>query len=160
MERSIGRITDNREFRYEEGILGIRNRYTAGVAGQRWLEILKKEGKIMGSRCSSCNTVYVPARLFCERCFKRIPDDAWEDVGRRGRLYSFTTVHRDLDERVLDEPVVVGLVEMASSNGARLLHYIKADPKDLKIGMEMEAEIKPPSQRKGSILDIEGFRPV
>ena len=160
MERNIKRLTDNRELRYEEGDLGIWNRYTAGVAGQRWLEALKNEGKIMGSRCPKCNTLYVPARLFCERCFARIPDEAWEEVGTRAKLYSYTVVHRGPDEKPLQKPLVLGLLEFGDSDGARMLHLVNADPKTLKMGMVMEAELKPPTEREGSILDIKWFRPT
>ncbi len=40
------------------------------------------------------------------------------------------------------------------------MHRIDADPDDLFIGMPMQAVLEPLAEREGSILDIEGFKPV
>ena len=52
---------------------------------------------------------------------------------------------------------MVGFVSMGDGG---LVHRIDADPDELFIGMPMKALLKPKSKREGSILDIEGFRPV
>ena len=41
-----------------------------------------------------------------------------------------------------------------------LVHHIDADPDSLYIGMPIQAVLKPKAEREGSILDIEGFKPV
>jgi len=156
MEKNISRLSDNRELFYEEGILGITNRYTVGIAGERFLRHLKDEGKLYGSRCGKCNSLYVPARMFCEKCFQEISDDAWEEVGLKGKLYSFTIMHRDIDGRPLDKPVVVGIIEFGSPT-ARLVHFLE-NAENIKCGDEFEAVLKPKDERRGSILDIEYFR--
>ncbi|MCX7704038.1 MAG: Zn-ribbon domain-containing OB-fold protein [Planctomycetota bacterium] len=160
MERNISRLASNRDNRYEEGILGIWNRYTVGIAGERFLRHIKDEGKIYGSRCPKCKALYLPARMFCEMCFTEIPDENWEEVGLSGKLYSFSVVYRDINEKLLDKPVVVGIVEFGSPT-ARLVHFLgEVEPNKLKIGAKFEAVLKDRSERKGSILDIKYFRPV
>jgi uncharacterized OB-fold protein len=41
-----------------------------------------------------------------------------------------------------------------------LLHKVLADPKKLKAGMKVKAQLKPAGKRRGSITDIEGFVPL
>jgi uncharacterized OB-fold protein len=42
-----------------------------------------------------------------------------------------------------------------------LLHWLgDVDPADARIGMRVEAVLKPQSQRTGSVLDIVHFRPA
>jgi uncharacterized OB-fold protein len=160
MEKNISRLASNREYRYEEGILGIWNRYTAGIAGERFLRHIKDDGRIYGSVCPKCKALYVPARMFCELCFTQIPDDNWKDVGLKAKLYSFTVMHRDIDEKLLDAPVAVGILDFGKPT-ARLIHYLgEVDPKKLRIGTQFEAVLKDKEERKGSILDIRYFRPV
>jgi uncharacterized OB-fold protein len=82
----------------------------------------------------------VPARAFCERCFSELKDQV--KVKPMGTLASFTFSTVDHDGNALPEPLALALVRL---QGATTLARVKA-------------VLKPKAKRKGSILDIEGFK--
>ncbi len=145
------------ETRAWPGQLPYEYRYTAGVAGERFLTELRDNGRIMGARCPKCNLTYVPARLYCERCLSALED--WRDVGREGYVYSYTVVHVDMEGAPLPRPQVIALVEFEGTHGG-IVHYLDAQPELAFIGMPVQAVLKPQARRTGSILDIRHFRPV
>lgn len=52
------------------------------------------------------------------------------------------------------------MIKVNSTNGG-LVHKIgEANPKDVKIGMQVEAVFKPKEEREGSINDIKYFKPA
>jgi uncharacterized OB-fold protein len=64
--------------------------YFAGEAASRFFAALKNSQQIMGATCPSCKRVLVPARSFCDACFKRTTD--WVPVGPEGTLETFTII--------------------------------------------------------------------
>ncbi len=141
-----------------QGEIPITSRYTAGIAGERFFRAIKEEGKILGTRCPACDLVYVPATIFCERCFAAL--DEWVEVSSRGYVFTFTILTRDLDDQPLEEPQVLAYVKLDGCDGG-LVHYLgEIDLEDLYIGLEVEAVFKEAAEREGSILDIRYFRPV
>lgn len=152
----LERIGDPALARRWEGDLPVAHRYTPGVAGEAFLTALRDRGAILGSRCEACAFTYVPARLFCERCFAELAADV--ELGPGGTLRSFTIAYVGVDEVALDEPVTYGLVQLDGAD-ALLLHRVLDPGEDpLEIGDRVEAVVKPDAVRTGSILDIEGFR--
>jgi len=138
------------------GDLPVTSRYTAGLAGERFFRALKDEGAILGTYCDHCDFTYVPGRVFCERCMAEL--DEWLDVGLIGEVHTFTLMFEDVDGVHRDEPTIVAFVEMADGG---IVHYIdEIAPEDVFIGMVVEAVLKPPEEREGSILDITHFRPA
>ena len=137
------------------GELPVTNRYTYGLAGEKFFRALKDDGKIMGAECPACGIAYVPARAFCERCLSELTE--WTDAGLVGELHTFTFLFVDYEGRPLDEPELVGFVSFGDGG---IVHKLEADPDALEIGMMMEAVLKPKAKRTGSILDIEYFKPV
>lgn len=137
------------------GNLPVANRYTFGLAGEKFFRALKDEGKIMGATCPRCGITYAPARVFCERCLDELTD--WNDLGLTGELLTFTLLCVDYDGNPLDEPELVGFVKFGDGG---IVHKLEAEPDELEIGMKMEAVLKAKSKRVGSILDIEYFKPV
>lgn len=137
------------------GNLPVTSRYTYGLAGERFFRALKDDGVIMGSHCPECNHTYVPATAFCERCLGELTE--WVDVGLTGELHTYTVLYVGYDGAPLEKPAAVGLVAFGDGG---LVHRIHADPDELYIGMPMKAVLKPKARREGSILDIEGFKPV
>jgi uncharacterized OB-fold protein len=152
----LERIARPDEVRRWEGDIPVRHRYTPGVAGDAFFAALRDRGVLLGSRCEACSYTYVPARLFCERCFAELAADA--EVGPGGSLVSFTIAFHGLEGEELAEPVTYGLVRLDGAD-AVLLHRV-LDPGDepLEIGERVEVVLAP--QRTGTIADIEGFRPV
>jgi hypothetical protein len=134
----------------------IRSRYTFGVAGERFFRALKDEGRILGTRCPRCDLVYVPGRMFCERCMGKLEE--WRDVGTRGEVYTFTLLYEDIDGRPTEEPEIVAFVKIEDGGLVHRLGEVQAD--EIAIGMPVEAVLKPAKERIGSIQDIAYFRPV
>jgi len=140
------------------GDLPITSRYTAGIAGERFFREIKDNARFVGTHCQNCDLVYVPAAMFCERCFAELDD--WVEVLNRGAVFTYTVLYRDLEGRPLDEPALLAYVKLAGSDGG-LVHYLgDVEPEEVYIGLEVEAVFKEADQREGSILDIRYFRPV
>ncbi|GAF83588.1 unnamed protein product [marine sediment metagenome] len=140
------------------GDIPITSRYTAGIAGERFFREIKDNARILGTRCEACDLIYVPATMFCERCFAEL--DEWVEVKSRGEVFTYTVLYRDLDGKRLARPAILAYVKLEGSDGG-LVHYLgETDPEAVHIGLEVEAVFKDAVGREGSILDIKYFRPV
>lgn len=140
------------------GEIPISSRYTAGIAGERFFREIKDHGRILGTRCEACALTYVPATMFCERCFAEL--GVWVEVPARGKVFTFTELHRNLDDNPLEPPTILAYVKLEGANGG-LVHYIgETEENTIYIGMEVEAVFKDADEREGSILDVKYFRPV
>lgn len=138
------------------GSIPLESFYTAGLGGQIFLEALKERGELVGTRCKFCKQVYVPARVFCERCFAELSEQV--KVKAEGTLASFTFSFYDRNAARVAEPVVLGLVKLDGATTVLLHRLLKVtDPARVRIGARVKAVIKPKAERTGSILDIEGF---
>lgn len=133
----------------------VTSRYTAGLAGERFLRAIKDEGRILGSHCPACGITYVPGREFCERCLAELGE--WVDVGTRGEVYTFTLLYENLDGSHREDPELVAFIRFGDGG---LVHRLdEVAPEAVEIGMPVEAVFKPKAERQGSILDIQYFRP-
>jgi len=139
------------------GEIPLQSYYTTGPSGQIFFQALKRHGKLIGTRCTPCAQVYVPARSFCERCFAKLTEEV--EVKRTGRLASYTICYVDRDRAPLPRPLALALVRLEGAT-TLMLHYLIGvhDPVKIRIGCQVEIIIKPRNKRVGSILDIEGFR--
>jgi uncharacterized OB-fold protein len=153
----LEKLTDPADVKRWEGSIPVRHRYTPGVAGEVFLAALRDRGVILGSRCEVCGYSYVPARMFCERCFAEL--SASVEVGPGGTLVSFSVGFVGVEGEPLDAPITVGLIRLDGAD-AVLFHFVMdgSDDRPLEIGQRVEAVLKPPAERTGSILDIAGFR--
>jgi uncharacterized OB-fold protein len=140
-----------------DGEFPVRHRYTPGVAGTAFFTALRDRGVLLGSRCEACSYTYVPARLFCERCFAELAADT--EVGPGGELASFTIGFVGLEGEPLDDPETIGLVRLDGADSV-LVHRVLDADEPLEIGERVEVVLRPDGEREGTILDIEGFRSV
>ncbi len=155
----LERITKNINNKYmdsEDWAFPVNNRYTAGVAGQKFFSEIKENAKIYGTKCNKCNITIVPAKLFCERCFERLSD--WVDVGTTGTVYTYTVAYVEKEGNDKKKPSVIAAIKIA--DGILLHHLEKCKPEEVKIGMEVKAVFKPKNQRTGNLMDISCFQPV
>ena len=132
------------------------NRYTAGLAGERFFRALKDEGRILGTHCPRCDRTYVPAAVFCERCLGGLEE--WVDVGTVGEVLTYTLLYENRDGTPREEPEIVVFVRLG--DGGLVHRLAEASPEEVHIGMQVEAVFKPKAERRGSILDITHFRPT
>jgi len=141
------------------GEIPITSLYTAGVGGQIFFKALKEKGKLVGTRCGACAQVYLPARLFCERCFAELTEEV--RIKPEGTLKSFTFCYVDRDGGRLERPLALALAQLVGATTLFLHRLLNVtDPSHVRIGSRVKMVIKPKSKRTGSILDIEGFRLV
>ena len=154
----LERITQPDEIRYWPGDMPVEHRYTPGVAGEVFFTALRDRGVLLGSRCEACSYTYVPARLFCERCFAELAADT--EVGPQGALISFTIVFVGLEGEPLEEAETFGLVRLDGADAVMLHRVLDPGDEPLEIGERVEAVFRSPNDREGTILDIAGFRPL
>jgi uncharacterized OB-fold protein len=152
----LERISNPAEVRRWDGDLPVAHRYTPGVAGEAFFAALRDRGVILGSRCESCSFTYVPARLFCERCFAELNADV--ELGPGGELRAFTIAFVGVDERPLDRPETYALVRLDRADAVFVHRIVEQGDEPLELGARVEAVLAPDGERTGSILDIRGFR--
>ena len=128
------------------GKIPLTSLYTAGTGGQIFFHALKTQGKLIGTRCSPCDQVYLPARSFCERCFAELTEQV--EVKRTGRLVSYTLSYVDHDGAGLRRPLALGLVQLEGAT-TLILHRLLGvnGPTEGKSA----AESRPSSNRKRSV---------
>ncbi len=135
----------------------LTGRYSYGVAGERFFRELKNNGRLMGTRCPRCDLVYVPARLYCERCFAHLEE--WVEVPLTGEVHTFSVVYLDLDEEPLPKPDIIAFVRLDGADGGLVHRLGEVAADEVYIGMPVEAVLKPPDRREGAITDILYFKP-
>jgi len=135
------------------GDLPVGFRYTPGVANTAFFEALRDRGALLGSRCHACEVTYLPARMFCERCFAELSPET--ECGPGGVLESFTVGHAGIDGEPLARPDTIGLVRVDGADTV-LMHRL-IDMERPAIGARVTVRLR--ADRSGSIRDIEGFAP-
>ncbi len=89
-------------------------------------------------RCTDCGTFRHPPEPCCPRC--RSFASAWVPVSGRGRVFSFTVVHRPfLPALEAHVPSVVVVVELDDAAGVRLVsNLVDTQPEHAAIGLSVE----------------------
>lgn len=88
-------------------------------------------------RCRTCTRYHYYPRATCPHCLSA--DLEWRAVSGRGRLHTYTVVHRGSKGFPLPTPYVMAVVEL--DEGPRMMTNlvgVPADPAQLSIGMPVE----------------------
>jgi len=103
------------------------------------------EGKLMGSRCKKCGTLFSPPRPLCIKCYSR--DMEWADLKGKGKLLTFTTINVGppwMVEQGYDRknPYCSGVVELEEGVriDARIEGVDTTKPETIKIGTPLTVE--------------------
>jgi len=150
----------------EEYRLDVIYAVSTGEAYSKFLEGLR-EGKILGTHCSKCGSVFIPPKVYCPYCFRRISD--WVEASDEGTVVTAVVSYVSGTRDRLDKPIVIGVVRLTVpgySIGERrfpgIMHYLCINPEDVRnmraFGMRVRASWR--KERAGSILDIECFKPI
>ena len=100
------------------------------------------EEKLMGSRCTSCGTLFVPPRQICTECSGA--DVQWVEVQGRGKLVAFTCIAVGPPFMLAEgygrkRPYCTGVVQL--EEGPRVVARIEdvdaAKPEEIRIGMPL-----------------------
>jgi len=138
------------------GQIYIPNRYSAGAVGSRFLIEIRDKKRIMGTRCPTCNRVYVPARSICKDCFGQL--DEWVEVSDKGTVLTYTVCNQPNPVQPMETPLVYGIIQLDGADTGFIHMLGEVDPEQLRIGMRVQAVFK--EQREASILDIKYFKPL
>ena len=155
---SLEKIGDPREIKHWMGHMECDYSYTYGIAGEKFFKEIKENARIMGTRCKKCGLVYVPPRLFCERCFEKL--DEWVKVSKKGKIHTYSVAYIDVDGTKLKKPIIWAMVKIDKVHGGLVHKLSEVNPEKVKIGMHVEAVFKEKKERIGSMLDIKYFKPV
>jgi uncharacterized OB-fold protein len=139
-----------------KGDLPVINRYTFGLAGEKFFRTIKDTAHILGTHCPDCDITYVPAAIYCERCLAKL--EQWVDVGTIGDIVTYTFLNVGLDGKPLKKPEIIAFIRLGDGGIVHRLGEI--EPEQVEIGLMVEAVFKSKSRREGSILDIRYFRPA
>ena len=152
------RLTKKNEAKAWYGDMPVESLYTVGIAGEKFFRAIKDDGVFLGTKCKCCNIVYVPPKIYCERCFEKL--DEYVEVAECGSLESFTCVHIGLDGKRLDKPIFIGLINLDGA-GTSIIHKLgECEVEELCFGMRVCAVLKPKAKREGAITDILYFKPT
>ncbi|MFQ5891447.1 MAG: Zn-ribbon domain-containing OB-fold protein [Candidatus Methanofastidiosia archaeon] len=154
----IERITRVLDMVHVMGEIPVEYFYTAGIAGERFFEEMRENARILGRKCKKCDIIYVPPRIFCERCFERLEE--WVSLENRGKILTYTISYIDMNDEKLEEPIIIAFVKFDYVHGGLVHRVSEVDLDDVEIGMEVEALFKGKKEREGSIMDIKYFRPL
>ena len=103
------------------------------------------EGKLMGSKCNACETLYVPPRSQCPRC--RQSEMEWTETAGEGRLAAFTSISIGTPAMIKEgydrnNPYCSGVVEL--EEGARVVARIEGvdsiHPETVELGMPLRVK--------------------
>jgi len=132
-------------------------RYTPGVAMSRFLRHIA-EGRIVGQRCPSCSTVYVPPRSgACPRC--GVPTGEEVPVADTGTVTTFCVVNVPFAGSI-PIPYVAARILLDGSDTplTSLIQEVEADR--VRMGMRVRAEWAPPEARGPHLESIRYFKPT
>ncbi len=124
--------------------------YTAGVAGERFLRGLKA-GRILAGYCSNCKEASLPPRIYCVKCFGEIR--RFIRVRPIGRVAAMTRTLIGQDGARLEQQVTFAYVTFDGVAGG-ILHRVIGRA---RVGSRVKPRFRKRGDRKGSILDLEGF---
>lgn len=149
-------MTEIKEF-VVQGKIEVPYKYTVGDIGSSFLVALRDDKKIRGTKCTTCNRIYCPPKSICTTCFGNMNE--WVDVSDRGVVTSYTVVHGERKiMHPVEPPFAYGIIHLEGSDTGMLHLLGEVDLKDIFIGMKVQAVFK--DERKGSILDIDYFKPI
>lgn len=132
--------------------------YDCGIGYGRYFAELKK-GRIVGTKCKRCGRILLPARYFCEWCWR--PTDEWVYLEDTGTVNTFSICYTDWLARRIKEPELPAMIEIDGSGGVAIMSKLgEVDPKDIRIGMRVKAVWKPEGERIGAITDIKYWEPL
>jgi 3-oxo-4,17-pregnadiene-20-carboxyl-CoA hydratase alpha subunit len=94
--------------------------------------------RLVIQRCASCRTYRHPPRPICPHCHSF--DSSWDEVGGRGRLFTWSIVHQPFHPATATVlPYVVAVVELDGTEGTRFTsNLVDAAPDDLRLGRAVE----------------------
>ncbi len=139
------------------GKLALPYTYFAGRVGSRFLTTIRDQKKIMGVRCTACETVYVPPRQVCDICLEDIREN-WVEVGDTGTIENYTVIRYSDKHLPKEPPYILALIRLDGADTA-MAHIVQGiDPEKVASGMRVKAVFA--KESTNTLLDIDHFEPI
>ena len=100
---------------------------------ETWTDGLR-HGTLRIPRCEDCGAWNWYPLAACRSCGGT--RFAWQTLSPRGRLHSWTRVHRGFTSRPIPTPFLVGLVDLLEAPGVRIPCRLRADAGEPVIGSD------------------------
>ncbi|NQU07233.1 MAG: Zn-ribbon domain-containing OB-fold protein [Candidatus Abyssubacteria bacterium] len=140
-----------------KGRIKVPYTWYVGEYASRFYVELRDNKKIWGTKCSTCETVLVPPRNHCAKCF--VPVTEWVEVKDTGVLQTWTVVHYETPAiQPLKPPYAYGIIKLDGADSGFVHMIADTDLGKLKAGMKVKAVFK--DERRGDLLDIKYFKPL
>jgi uncharacterized OB-fold protein len=96
----------------------------------------KSKYRLVGTHCSSCNSIYFPPKTFCPQC-RRSGKIKEIFLSGKGKIVSFTVIRvapKGFEDKV---PYVIGIIEL--EEGTLISGEIVGNIEDIKIGKSVHS---------------------
>jgi len=95
------------------------------------------EKRLMAAKCDDCETLLLPPRPVCTKCFST--DLKWVELKKGGKLLTYTVIHVPPTRFQSMAPYAVGIIKL--EEGPKLPGIIKnVKPEEIKIGMDLKVD--------------------
>lgn len=125
---------------------------------------LLNEKKFMGTKCNDCQTLYLPPRPMCKKCFS--DNMKWVAMPTKGQLKAFTVVHIAPTAMLKagygrDHPYISGIVTLENglAISAQILGLDPSKPEEIEIGTPVKAEFVARGENEEEMKTLLAFRP-
>ena len=136
--------------------------WSAGQYVGKFLEELRDNGKIYVNICPKCGRGLMPPRPWCGRCHVRMGE--WVQLSGKGTVLLYAVTQQsfyDSGTGGMTNVPSAGAIILMDGVSALLRHRLEeTDPQKLRMGMRVEAVLKPKEQRTGNLNDIVYFRTI
>lgn len=139
-----------------EGKWNFNYTYFAGESASRFFHELRENQRIMGTRCTKCEKLLVPARSYCDVCMSKT--DEWKEVGPEGTLETFTIITTAFPG-LPPPPIVMAYVTLDGADTALINLVHGLDLSDIeaaaqKLNTLPRVRVKFVDEPKGRITDF------
>ena len=127
----------------------------AHVSAPMYWRTIPQRYRLTGKRCRECGRISFPPKGICPSCGK---GDSFDDVALtgRGKVYTFSTIAAGsappefAEQERTTGPYPIAIVEL--EEGPRVTGQLAdVDPKDVRIGMPVRAELRRIYEEEGVI---------
>ena len=96
-----------------------------------------REKRLVSQYCPDCDQHQFPPRRLCMHCGGR--NVGWRTISGKGRIYSFTVVHRPPNPSFApDVPYVVAVIDLAEG-GRMMTNIVECPPTEVRVDMPVIA---------------------
>ncbi|MFW9950601.1 MAG: Zn-ribbon domain-containing OB-fold protein [Candidatus Thorarchaeota archaeon] len=130
----------------------INYKYTMGGQSKFFIE-LKKNKKILGTKCKKCGKIWVPPRINCSNCYE---DTEWIEMPHTGTVKVSTIVWYTTSAFIQSVPYGIAFILLDKSDTGILQGIFSENlvPSKIKKGQRVKAVFKKKADREGKMTDF------